>query len=185
MMLRLCAAWRAWPADPPPVDLAALEGRCAASTPSSAIEKALAAQGSAAKRPQLEWLSATAAALVNEGGVLSLWRGLVPRVVRVVPGGGKVRAVALLLLFEAPALILYDRIPDGVGLAERLFRVHREILQAAVELLQRCACRSGCPSCVGPQASLAARSKSVALAILHGMLEERERMLTPIEEAAW
>jgi DEAD/DEAH box helicase domain-containing protein len=118
-------------------------------------------------------------------GIGSLLQGLVPLFVRVDPGDVKVLAEALHPHFEAPALILYDRIPDGVGLAERMFRVHREILQAAAELLERCACRTGCPSCIGPQSSLGTRSKSVALAILHGMLEEREQMLTPIEEAAW
>lgn len=118
-------------------------------------------------------------------GIGQVLQGLVPLFVRVDPGDVKVLAEALNPHFEAPTLILYDRIPDGVGLAERLFRVHREILQAASELVERCRCRSGCPSCVGPQASLGARSKSVALTILRAMLDERERMLPPVEEAAW
>jgi hypothetical protein len=37
----------------------------------------------------------------------------------------------------APTVILYDRIPNGVGLAERIYRVHREILDAALALVQR------------------------------------------------
>jgi DEAD/DEAH box helicase domain-containing protein len=68
--------------------------------------------------------------------------------------------------------VLYDRVPSGVGLAERIFDVHREILAAALQLVQRCTCRSGCPCCVGPQASLGARSKSVAATILRAMLAE-------------
>jgi DEAD/DEAH box helicase domain-containing protein len=118
-------------------------------------------------------------------GVGQLLQGLVPLFVRVDPGDVQVVSEALHPHFEAPALILYDRIPDGVGLSQRLFEVHREILEAAEQLLMKCQCRSGCPSCVGPQASLGTRSKSVALAILRGMLDERERMLSPIEEAAW
>ena len=118
-------------------------------------------------------------------GVGQLLQGLVPLFVRVDPGDVKVVAEALHPHFDAPALILYDRIPDGVGLSQRLFEVHREILAAAEQLLMRCHCRSGCPSCVGPQASLGTRSKSVALAILRGMLDEREQMLSPIEESAW
>ncbi|MFT4512120.1 MAG: DEAD/DEAH box helicase domain-containing protein [Planctomycetota bacterium] len=118
-------------------------------------------------------------------GVGQLLQGLVPLFVRVDPGDVKVLAEALHPHFEAPALILYDRIPDGVGLSQRLFEVHREILAAAEQLLIKCRCRSGCPSCVGPQASLGTRSKSVALAILRGMLNEREQMLSPIEESAW
>lgn len=105
-------------------------------------------------------------------GVGELLQGLVPLFVRVDPGDVKVLAEALQPHFQAPALILYDRIPNGVGLAERLFVVHREILGAALRLVEKCACRSGCPSCVGPQASLGLRSKGVATAILRGMLGE-------------
>lgn len=103
-------------------------------------------------------------------GVGELLQGLVPLFVRVDPGDVKVLAEALQPHFQAPTLILYDRIPNGVGLAERIYRVHREILAAALALAQKCACRGGCPSCVGPSASLGARSKAVAVAILQGLL---------------
>ena len=103
-------------------------------------------------------------------GVGELLKGLVPLFVRVDPGDVRVLAEALQPHFEAPTLILYDRIPNGVGLAERIYRVHREILGAALELVQRCQCRFGCPSCVGPSSTLGARSKAVAMAILTGML---------------
>ncbi|MCU0867102.1 MAG: DEAD/DEAH box helicase [Planctomycetes bacterium] len=105
-------------------------------------------------------------------GVGELLQGLVPLFVRVDPGDVKVLAEALQPHFQAPTLILYDRIPNGVGLAERIFHVHREILAAALALVQRCSCRSGCPSCTGPQASLGARSKTVAVTILRAMLDE-------------
>jgi DEAD/DEAH box helicase domain-containing protein len=105
-------------------------------------------------------------------GIGELLQGLVPLFVRVDPGDVRVLAEALQPHFQAPALILYDRIPNGVGLAERIFRVHREILAAALQLLQKCHCRSGCPSCIGPQASLGSRSKGVALTILQAMLED-------------
>ena len=103
-------------------------------------------------------------------GIGGLLQGLVPLFVRVDPGDVRVLAEALQPHFEAPTLILYDRIPNGVGLAERIYRIHREILAAALQLVTKCACRSGCPSCVGPHASLGARSKGTAVAILRGML---------------
>jgi len=106
-------------------------------------------------------------------GVGELLQGLVPLFVRVDPGDVKVLAEALQPHFQAPALILYDRVPNGVGLTERIYHIHREILAAALGLVQKCACRSGCPSCVGPSASLGARSKGVAVAILQGMLGAR------------
>ncbi|MCA8949936.1 MAG: DEAD/DEAH box helicase [Planctomycetes bacterium] len=103
-------------------------------------------------------------------GVGELVQGLVPLFVRVDPGDVRVLAEVLHPHFEAPTLILYDRVPNGVGLAERVYRVHRDILAAALELATRCACRFGCPSCVGPSSALGARSKAVAVAILAGML---------------
>ena len=105
-------------------------------------------------------------------GVGELLQGLVPLFVRVDPGDVKVLAEALQPHFGLPTLILYDRIPNGVGLAERIFRVHREILAAALRLVQKCTCRSGCPCCVGPQASLGVRSKTVATTILRAMLDD-------------
>jgi DEAD/DEAH box helicase domain-containing protein len=105
-------------------------------------------------------------------GIGELLQGLVPLFVRVDPGDVRVLAEALQPHFQAPALVLYDRIPNGVGLAERIFTAHREILAAALALVEKCACRSGCPSCVGPQASLGARSKTVARTILRAMLED-------------
>ncbi len=107
-------------------------------------------------------------------GVGELLQGLVPLFVRVDPGDVRVLAEALQPYFQAPALILYDRVPNGVGLAERIFRVHREILGAALGLVQRCGCRGGCPCCVGPHASLGNRSKLVAATILRAMLGEHE-----------
>jgi DEAD/DEAH box helicase domain-containing protein len=103
-------------------------------------------------------------------GVGQLLQGLVPLFLRVDPGDVRVLAEVQHPHFMAPTLILYDRVPNGVGLAERIFDLHRDILKAAMGLLQKCVCRSGCPSCVGPAPSLGGRSKHVALAILGGML---------------
>jgi DEAD/DEAH box helicase domain-containing protein len=105
-------------------------------------------------------------------GVGELLQGLVPLFVRVDPRDVHVLAEAHQPHFEAPTLILYDRVPNGVGLAERIFRVHREILGAALQLVTKCSCRSGCPGCVGPQASLGNRSKAVAASILRAMLAD-------------
>ncbi|MCB9136568.1 MAG: DUF1998 domain-containing protein, partial [Anaerolineales bacterium] len=49
-----------------------------------------------------------------------------------------------------PSVIIYERIPGGIGLAQRLFEVHGELIGAALELVGSCACADGCPSCVGP-----------------------------------
>ncbi len=49
-----------------------------------------------------------------------------------------------------PTILLYDRIPAGIGLAERLYELQLVLLQAASEMLNQCPCVHGCPACVGP-----------------------------------
>ncbi|MDR0402357.1 MAG: DUF1998 domain-containing protein, partial [Treponema sp.] len=52
--------------------------------------------------------------------------------------------------FGVPALYVYDRYPGGTGLAEALFHRITDVFAAAFRVVERCPCRSGCPSCVGP-----------------------------------
>ncbi|MEY3162837.1 MAG: hypothetical protein RIT25_2832 [Planctomycetota bacterium] len=104
-------------------------------------------------------------------GVGELLQGLVPLFLRVDPRDVRVLAEVLHPHFEAPTLVLYDRVPNGVGLSERIFRIHREILAAALGVLQKCSCRSGCPACIGPGATMGPRSKHTAAVILRGMLQ--------------
>ena len=49
-----------------------------------------------------------------------------------------------------PTIYLYDSHAGGIGLSERVFDVLPLLLQRGLETLQACACRWGCPSCVGP-----------------------------------
>lgn len=49
-----------------------------------------------------------------------------------------------------PTVYLYDNYPGGVGLSEPLWFRQRELVQRAVELVERCDCKAGCPACVGP-----------------------------------
>jgi DEAD/DEAH box helicase domain-containing protein len=48
-----------------------------------------------------------------------------------------------------PTLFLFDNVPGGVGLAERLFEDGAELLSRARKLLLECGCDEGCPLCVG------------------------------------
>jgi len=51
--------------------------------------------------------------------------------------------------FDLPALYIYDKYPGGTGLTESLSRKLEPLFKAILEVLQRCPCRNGCPSCVG------------------------------------
>jgi DEAD/DEAH box helicase domain-containing protein len=52
--------------------------------------------------------------------------------------------------FGIPALYVYDRYPGGTGLSEALARRAGELFSAIYRAVERCPCKSGCPSCVGP-----------------------------------
>src|SRR5664280_38591 len=54
---------------------------------------------------------------------------------------------------EAPTIYLYEAVPGGVGMAERLWNRHDELVAGAAQLIAACGCDSGCPSCTGPRAS--------------------------------
>jgi DEAD/DEAH box helicase domain-containing protein len=51
---------------------------------------------------------------------------------------------------HAPTITFYDQIAEGMGLAERLYQLHAELLAGAHELVEGCGCADGCPACVGP-----------------------------------
>jgi DEAD/DEAH box helicase domain-containing protein len=44
---------------------------------------------------------------------------------------------------------VYDRYPGGLGFALKAFELLDEIMEASLDLIDRCACSGGCPSCVG------------------------------------
>lgn len=49
-----------------------------------------------------------------------------------------------------PAIVIYDRVPAGIGFSERLYELHDELVSRALDLVGGCECDDGCPSCVGP-----------------------------------
>ncbi|GFN32370.1 DEAD/DEAH box helicase [Paenibacillus xylaniclasticus] len=82
-----------------------------------------------------------------------------PLDIRVVP---QVKAVHT----ERPTIYFYDRYPGGIGLSERLFDVHDELLERAHKLISQCTCLSGCPACVGPIEEVGLLGKTQALSLL-------------------
>ncbi len=51
---------------------------------------------------------------------------------------------------KGPTITLYDRVPEGLGLSERLYALHGELLEGVRDLVRDCRCQDGCPACVGP-----------------------------------
>ncbi len=67
-----------------------------------------------------------------------------------------------------PTVTLYDRIPGGIGFAERLYDLHTTLLAAARELVMACGCLNGCPACVGPSLEVeeALNTRQLTLALV-------------------
>lgn len=68
-----------------------------------------------------------------------------------------------------PTLYLYDAVPGGVGLTERLFTLVGDLVRACREAVDSCQCVDGCPACVGPAIEVGARGKAVVAELLAGM----------------
>jgi len=67
---------------------------------------------------------------------------------------------------EAPTIYLYEAMPGGVGLSERLWERHEDLISAARELIDACACDAGCPACTGPRLEPDVDAKALALRLL-------------------
>ncbi len=71
-----------------------------------------------------------------------------------------------------PTLFFYDSYPGGIGLSEKLYSVHYDLLEKAAAHLKSCGCEQGCPSCVGPGREVGLRAKEDADLILAKLLHE-------------
>ncbi len=69
-----------------------------------------------------------------------------------------------------PNIYLYDKYPGGIGLSEPLFRLGEPLVRDTRTLIAGCACKSGCPSCVGPEGECGSKGKEVAMAILERLV---------------
>ena len=68
-----------------------------------------------------------------------------------------------------PAVLIYDRVPAGIGFSQRLYEIHADLIQRATELVAQCECVDGCPSCVGPGGENGLGGKQETLAILNSI----------------
>jgi DEAD/DEAH box helicase domain-containing protein len=70
-----------------------------------------------------------------------------------------------------PTLFLFDNMPGGVGLSERIYERRDELLARARQLIGGCECASGCPMCVGAVEETAGGvRKSASLGLLAQIL---------------
>jgi DEAD/DEAH box helicase domain-containing protein len=67
---------------------------------------------------------------------------------------------------EEPTIYLYEAVPGGIGLSERLWQRHDELLSGAAELIAACGCDGGCPACTGPRLEPNVDARRLALRLL-------------------
>jgi DEAD/DEAH box helicase domain-containing protein len=67
---------------------------------------------------------------------------------------------------EQPTIYLYEAVPGGIGLAERLWDRHDELIERAADLIEGCGCDGGCPACTGPRLEPGIDARALALRLL-------------------
>jgi DEAD/DEAH box helicase domain-containing protein len=86
------------------------------------------------------------------------------------PGAGGTDAGspdAAALVGYRPTLFLYEHVPGGTGLAERIWAQREILLARTFQMILTCPCAEGCPACVGPGD---ASRKTMALQLLRAGL---------------
>ena len=68
---------------------------------------------------------------------------------------------------DRPTVYLYDHIPGGVGLSDRMYEMNMELFIEARRMLAACPCENGCPSCVGAES---VGGKKTLIAILDELI---------------
>ncbi len=75
----------------------------------------------------------------------------------------------VLASFE-PNIFIYDNYPNGIGFSEILYEKGVEILENLLNMIEKCPCSNGCPSCVGPPIRNDGKHKQAALYIIKSLL---------------
>ncbi|MCH7947156.1 MAG: DUF1998 domain-containing protein, partial [candidate division Zixibacteria bacterium] len=71
---------------------------------------------------------------------------------------------------ERPTIYIYENIPGGVGLSEKLYSQAEALFEAAFDHVRKCPCKAGCPVCVGPPMEVGPGGKEGAIRLLEFML---------------
>ncbi|MBB5323065.1 DEAD/DEAH box helicase domain-containing protein [Anoxybacillus tepidamans] len=82
-------------------------------------------------------------------GVAHILQCVAPLFVMCDPSDLHVVAQVKAVHNEQPTIFFYDRYPGGIGLSDALYHVMEQVLEEAKQIIERCPCESGCPSCIG------------------------------------
>ncbi|MCB0035267.1 MAG: DUF1998 domain-containing protein, partial [Anaerolineales bacterium] len=107
------------------------------------------------------------------GGLAYVWRNLAPLYLMCDPSDIQVSAETQNPLTQAPTIVIYERVPAGIGFSQRLFELHEELVTAALELVTDCRCKEGCPACVGPPGEIGPDTKEVTRQLLQILNQQK------------
>ncbi|MEM7801889.1 MAG: DEAD/DEAH box helicase [Chloroflexota bacterium] len=102
-------------------------------------------------------------------GLAYALRNLAPLFLMCDPSDIQVLAESRNPLTGAPTVVIYEQVPAGIGFSEKLYQVHTELFQSTLELVKACACKEGCPACVGPPGEIGPNAKQMTLALLSAL----------------
>ena len=113
---------------------------------------------------------------IQEGlwGMAHLLRHLAPIFLMCDPRDLQAVAQVRSPFTERPTLFLYENQPGGVGMSRRLFEIHTRLMHAALEVVQGCACKAGCPGCVGPSIGEHDTNKRAAATLLRRLVDRED-----------
>ncbi len=117
-----------------------------------------------------EQISDTLVALANS------LRQVAPVEVLCDPSDIRPHALLKSPISQKPTVFLYEKYPGGVGIAEKIYHQHYNLLSSALSLLENCKCKTGCPSCVGPMAEVGKYGKENALKLLKLIFTLKEKI---------
>jgi DEAD/DEAH box helicase domain-containing protein len=106
------------------------------------------------------------------GGLAYILQNLAPLFLMCDVSDIMVSAESLNPLTKSPTLVVYERVAAGVGFSQRLYELHDQLLDAALELVNDCRCRDGCPACVGPPGEIGPQTKIVTKKLLQLLLKQ-------------
>jgi DEAD/DEAH box helicase domain-containing protein len=72
---------------------------------------------------------------------------------------------------EKPTIFFYDRYPGGIGLSEKIYSGMETVFKETKQMVVKCHCEHGCPSCVGPD-TVSETAKKDVLNIINFFLNE-------------
>jgi DEAD/DEAH box helicase domain-containing protein len=71
---------------------------------------------------------------------------------------------------ERPTIYIYDNYPGGVGFSKKIFTICDDLWLACKELITKCECPDGCPSCVGPRLEVGDKGKKNCVKLIDSIL---------------